>query len=56
MNVKANLSIWPHFETQLARGVDVAYNQIAEIPRGEGTPIKNFNTQESLQINGEFIC
>ena len=42
-NVKVDLSIWPHFETQLARGVDdFKHNPIAEIPRGEGTPIKKF--------------
>ena len=43
VNVKANLSIWPHFETQLARGVDnFNFNPVAEIPKGEGTPIKKF--------------
>lgn len=49
VNVKADLSIWPHFETQLARGVDdFKHNPIAEIPRGEGTPIKKF------QYSSEF--
>ena len=48
--VKADLSIWPHFETQLARGVDdFKNNPNAEIPRGEGTPIKKF------QYSKEFI-
>ena len=49
VNVKADLSIWPHFETQLARGVDnFKHNPVAEIPRGEGTPIKKF------QYSSEF--
>ena len=49
VNVKADLSIWPHFETQLARGVDdFKQNPIAERPRGEGTPIKKF------QYSSEF--
>ena len=50
VNVKADLSIWPHFETQLARGVDnFKYNPTAEIPRGEATPIKKF------QYSKEFV-
>ena len=40
-NVK-DLNEWP-FETQLARGVDsFKLNPIAQIPRGEATPIKRF--------------
>ena len=50
VNVKADLSIWPHFETQLARGIDsYKNNPIAQTPRGEGTPIKKF------QYSREFI-
>jgi hypothetical protein len=50
VNVKADLSIWPHFETQLARGIDnFKNNLIAEIPRGEGTPIKK------LQYYKKFV-
>ena len=50
VNVKADLSIWPHFETQLARGVDYFKNNpIAEIPRGEGTPVRKF------QYSKEFV-
>ena len=50
VNVKADLSVWPHFETQHARGVDnFNYNPVAEIPRGEGTPIKKF------QYSREFV-
>ena len=42
-NVKADLSIWPHFEVQLARGEDpFRYNPIAEIPKGEATPVRKF--------------
>ena len=42
-NVKGDLNEWPFFETQLARGVDsFKLNPIAQIPRGEATPIKRF--------------
>tara|TARA_A200000113_G_scaffold32255_1_gene26757 strand:+ start:144 stop:983 length:840 start_codon:yes stop_codon:yes gene_type:complete len=42
-NVKGNLNEWPFFETQLARGIDsFKLNPIAQIPRGEATPIKRF--------------
>ena len=50
VNVKADLSIWPHFETQLARGEDeFKFNPVAKIPTGEGTPIKKF------QYSKEFV-
>jgi ectoine hydroxylase-related dioxygenase (phytanoyl-CoA dioxygenase family) len=50
VSVKADLSVWPHFETQLARGIDIYKNNpIAEIPRGEGTPVKKF------QYSKEFV-
>ena len=43
-NVKGDLKTWPFFETQLARGVDkYNLNPIAEIPRGEATPLKMFS-------------
>ena len=43
VNVKADLSIWPHFETQLVRGNDTyKLNPIAPIPMGEATPIEKF--------------
>jgi len=42
-NVKGDLNEWPFFETQLARGTDsFKLNPIAQIPRGEATPIKRF--------------
>ena len=42
-NVKGDLNEWPFFETQLARGEDTfKLNPIAQIPRGEATPIKRF--------------
>ena len=42
-NVKGDLNEWPFFETQLARGKDTfKLNPIAQIPRGEATPIKRF--------------
>ncbi len=50
VNVKADLSVWPHFETQLVRGKDhYKLNPIAPIPKGEATPIKKF------QHSSEFI-
>jgi ectoine hydroxylase-related dioxygenase (phytanoyl-CoA dioxygenase family) len=43
-NVKGDLTSWPFFETQLARGIDeFKLNPIAEIPRGEATPLKMFS-------------
>ena len=43
-NVKGDLTVWPFFETQLARGVDdFRLNPSAEIPRGEATPLKMFS-------------
>ena len=39
--VKADLSIWPFFSIQVARGVDTfKYNPVAPIPKGEATPTK----------------
>ena len=50
VNVKADLSIWPHFEGQLVRGVDdYKLNPIAPIPRGEAVPTSKF------QHSSEFI-
>ena len=50
VNVKADLSIWPHFETQLARGTDdYQYNPIAKIPTGEATPIKKFQYSREFE-------
>ena len=50
VNVKANLSIWPHFEVQLVRGIDdYKLNPIAPIPRGEAVPTSKF------QHSSEFI-
>lgn len=43
IDVKADLSVWPHFESQLARGEDLfQHNPIAEAPRGEATPVRKF--------------
>ena len=42
-NVKGDLNEWPFFETQLVRSIDsFKLNPIAQIPRGEATPIKRF--------------
>ena len=43
VNVKVDLSIWPHFEGQLVRGQDeFKLNPIAPIPKGEATPAGKF--------------
>jgi hypothetical protein len=43
-NVKGDLNSWPFFETQLARGKDeFKLNPVAEVPRGEATPLKMFS-------------
>ena len=50
VNVKADLSIWPHFETQLARGIDsYKNNPIAKIPESEGTPVKKFQYSREFE-------
>ena len=47
-DVKCDLSIWPSFETQLARGEDIyRFNPVSQIPRGEATP-------KSMQFSKEF--
>jgi len=52
-NVKADLSIWPHFETQLVRGKDnFSLNPIAAIPKGEATPNQKF--QHSSEFHKEW--
>jgi ectoine hydroxylase-related dioxygenase (phytanoyl-CoA dioxygenase family) len=53
VNVKADLSVWPHFETQLARGIDnFKNNPLAAIPRGEATPVRKF--QYSKEFANEW--
>ena len=48
-DVKGDLSVWPSFEAQLARGYDIfKFNPIASKPRGEATPIKG------MQFSKEF--
>ena len=50
VNVKADLLIWPHFETQLARGVDnFNNNPVAQIPRGEGAPVRKFQYSREFE-------
>ena len=50
VNVKADLSVWPHFETQLVRGKDAfKHNPIAPIPLGEATPIQKFQLSREFQ-------
>ena len=49
VNVKADLSIWPHFEGQLVRGVDdYKLNPIAPIPRGEAVPTSKFQHSSAV--------
>ena len=49
-NVKGDLKTWPFFETQLARGVDeYKLNPIAQIPRGEATPLKMFSFSHEFE-------
>ena len=48
-NVKADLKIWPHFETLLVRGKDEYNNNpTARIPEGEATPSKKFQFSEEF--------
>ena len=50
VNVKADLSIWPHFEGQLVRGVDeYKLNPIAPIPKGEATPTSKFQHSREFE-------
>jgi hypothetical protein len=50
VDVKADLSVWPHFETQLVRGKDVfQHNPIAQIPKGEATPNQKFQHSSDFE-------
>jgi hypothetical protein len=50
VNVKADLSIWPHFEGQLVRGFDeYKLNPIAPIPKGEATPTSKFQHSKEFE-------
>ena len=50
VDVKADLSVWPHFETQLVRGKDTfKHNPSAQIPKGEATPIGKFQHSSEFQ-------
>ena len=51
IEVKADLSIWPHFETQLVRGKDfLKHNPVAPIPRGEATPSQKFQHSKEFML------
>ena len=55
-NVKGDLNEWPFFETQLARGEDLfKLNPIAQVPRGEATPIKRFCFSKDFEKEWENI-
>ena len=52
VNVKVDLSIWPHFEGQLVRGRDeFKSNPIAPIPKGEATPTSKFQHSSEFANN-----
>ena len=52
VNVKADLSIWPHFEGQLVRGIDnYKLNPKAPIPRGEAVPTSKFQHSSEFEIS-----
>ena len=41
--VKADLGVWPTFESSMARGVDrYQHNPEATIPSGDACPVRNF--------------
>ncbi len=49
-NVKANLSEWPFFSIQIARGeTNHSLNPIAPMPRGEATPVKAFQFHHEFE-------
>ena len=49
-NVKADLSEWPFFSVQIARGeTNHSLNPIAPIPRGEATPVKGFQFHHEFE-------
>ena len=51
VNVKADLSIWPHFEGQLVRGIDnYKLNPTAPIPRGKAVPTSKFQHSSEFEI------
>jgi len=55
VDVKADLSVWPHFETQLVRGKDVfQHNPIAQIPKGEATPNQKFQHSSEFENEWQF--
>ncbi len=49
-NVKADLSEWPFFSVQIARGeTNHSLNPIAPMPRGEATPVKGFQFHHEFE-------
>lgn len=48
MHVKADLSLWPHFEAYPARGTSECTNPIGKVPTGDGTPTKRFQHSEEF--------
>ena len=55
VNVKANLSIWPHFETQLARGMIIINTiRLQKFQQVKLHQLKNFNSHGNLRVNGSL--
>ena len=51
VNVKADLSIWPHFEVQSVRGIDnYKLNPISPMSRGEAVPTSKFEHSSEFEI------
>jgi len=49
-NVKADLTEWPFFSIQVARGnKNHTLNPVAPIPRGEATPVKGFQFHQEFE-------
>ena len=49
IEVKADLGVWPTFESSMARGVDrYQHNPEAKIPTGDACPVRSF------QLSAEF--
>jgi len=49
-NVKADLTEWPFFSIQVARGIkNHTLNPVAPTPRGEATPIKGFQFHQEFE-------
>jgi hypothetical protein len=49
--VKCDLSVWPTFETYMARGTDrFQHNPVGVIPTGEGYPLRKFQHSSEFAL------